>query len=49
MHPIMDANVIVAKLDIASDSDSEGRGFESRRSHERGGSNPVPVYLLEFI
>ena len=27
--------VFVAKLDIASDSDSEGRGFESRRTQEK--------------
>ena len=28
---VAQTSVTVAKLDIASDSDSEGRGFESRR------------------
>lgn len=32
---LRDRFVFVAKLDIASDSDSEGRGFESRRIHRR--------------
>ena len=48
----MGAYASVAQLDRASDSDSEGRGFESRQMHQnkkRAGQTKTDLHVFYFI
>ncbi len=45
----MGAYASVAQLDRASDSDSEGRGFESRQMHQKKRAGQAQTDLHVFI